>query len=61
MASFGALGRAFSTRDSRLFFSGSIVAWTGLWMQRIAVSWLAWELTGSAFWVGMVAFCVDLG
>jgi len=26
-------------------------------MQRIAVSWLAWELTGSAFWVGMVAFC----
>ncbi|NKC31577.1 MFS transporter [Roseomonas sp. BU-1] len=34
-----------------------MVAWTGLWMQRIAVSWLAWELTGSAFWVGMVAFC----
>ncbi len=25
-------------------------------MQRIAVSWLAWELTGSAFWVGVVAF-----
>ena len=34
-----------------------MVAWTGLWMQRIAVSWLAWELTGSAFWVGVVAFC----
>ena len=57
MASRNALARAFSTRDSRLFVSGSIVAWTGLWMQRIAVSWLAWELTGSAFWVGMVAFC----
>lgn len=57
MASFGALGRALSHRDSRIFFSGSMVAWTGLWMQRIAVSWLAWELTGSAFWVGMVAFC----
>ena len=26
-------------------------------MHRIAVSWLAWELTGSAFWVGVVAFC----
>jgi len=26
-------------------------------MHRIAVMWLAWELTGSAFWVGMVAFC----
>ncbi len=26
-------------------------------MHRVAVMWLAWELTGSAFWVGMVAFC----
>lgn len=26
-------------------------------MHRIAVMWLAWELTHSAFWVGMVAFC----
>jgi MFS family permease len=57
MASFGALGRALSHRDSRIFFTGSMVAWTGLWMQRIAVGWLAWELTGSAFWVGVVAFC----
>ncbi len=57
MASFGALPRALATRDSKLFFAGSMVAWTGLWMQRIAVSWLAWELTGSSFWVGMVAFC----
>ena len=57
MGSGSALLRALSHRDSRIFFSGSILAWTGLWMQRIAVSWLAWELTGSAFWVGMVAFC----
>jgi MFS family permease len=57
VATRGALSRALSHRDSRIFFGGSMVAWTGLWMQRIAVSWLAWELTGSAFWVGMVAFC----
>jgi predicted MFS family arabinose efflux permease len=57
VAQLGALGRALSHRDSRIFFAGSALAWTGLWMQRIAVSWLAWELTGSAFWVGMVAFC----
>lgn len=25
-------------------------------MQRVAVGWLAWDLTGSAFWVGMIAF-----
>ena len=33
------------------------MSWTGLWVHRIAVTWLAWEMTGSAFWVGMVAFC----
>lgn len=27
-----------------------------MWMQRVAVGWLAWDLSGSAFWVGMVAF-----
>lgn len=57
MPSLGGLGRALSHRNSRIFFGGSLVAWTGLWMHRIAVAWLAWELTGSAFWVGMVAFC----
>lgn len=25
-------------------------------MQRVAVGWLAWDLTGSAFWVAMIAF-----
>ena len=30
----------------------------GLWVHRIAVTWLAWEMTKSAFGVGMVAFCV---
>jgi MFS family permease len=39
-----------------VFFGGSLAAWTGLWMQRVAVGWLAWDLTGSAFWVAMVAF-----
>lgn len=52
-----ALRRALSYPDARLFFAASLTAWTGLWVQRIAVSWLAWEMTGSAFWVGMVAFC----
>lgn len=57
MASLGTLTRALSHRNARIFFSASLMAWTGLWMHRIAVSWLAWELTGSAFWVGVVAFC----
>lgn len=54
---FGPLARALSHRDARIFFGASLTAWTGLWMHRIAVMWLAWELTRSAFWVGVVAFC----
>ncbi|MBX9702051.1 MAG: MFS transporter [Acetobacteraceae bacterium] len=53
----GALGRALSHRDARIFFLASVVSWTGLWVHRIAVTWLAWEMTRSSFWVGMVAFC----
>lgn len=57
MASLSTLTRALSHRNAKIFFGASLTAWTGLWMHRIAVSWFAWELTGSAFWVGVVAFC----
>ena len=50
------LGRALSTRNARIFFGASLAAWTGLWMHRIGVAWLGWQLTGSAAWVGVVAF-----
>jgi predicted MFS family arabinose efflux permease len=56
VASLSTLSRALSHRDAKIFFGASLTAWTGLWMHRIAVSWYAWELTGNAFWVGMVAF-----
>lgn len=35
---------------------GHFAATTAFWMQRIAVGWVTWELTGSAFWLGAVAF-----
>ena len=57
MASFSAIGRVFSYRNARIFYSGSAVAWTGLWMQRVATDWLAWQLTHSPLWVGTIAFC----
>ena len=56
-AAFRALARALSHRDARIFFAASLISWTGLWVHRIAIAWLAWEMTKSAFWVGMVAFC----
>ncbi len=57
MASLSALGGVLAQRNARIFYSGSIVCWTGSWVQRIATDWMAWELTHSAFWVGIVAFC----
>lgn len=37
------------------FFLGNGLSMIGTWMQRIACSWLVWDWTHSAFWVGVVA------
>lgn len=50
------LRRAFANRDFARFTAGNAVSLVGMWGLRIAVGWLAWELTASAFWVGLVAF-----
>jgi len=39
-----------------IYSAGSSVSLVGMWMQRIAVGWLTWELTGSGLWLGIVAF-----
>ncbi|MCI5078263.1 MFS transporter [Oricola sp.] len=38
-----------------LFFAGNGLSLVGTWMQRIACSWLVWDWTGSAFWLGVLA------
>lgn len=38
-----------------LYLAGNTLSLTGTWMQRIACSWLVWDWTGSAFWVGVLA------
>ncbi|WP_340108845.1 MFS transporter [Pikeienuella sp. HZG-20] len=40
----------------RLFTAGNFFALQGMWAQRTIVAWLAWELSGSAGWVGLIAF-----
>ncbi|MSP04342.1 MAG: MFS transporter [Acetobacteraceae bacterium] len=57
MAGFSAIGRVLSYRNARIYFGASVLCWTGLWVQRIAVDWLAWELTHSPAWVGALVFC----
>lgn len=57
MASLAAVRGVFAQRNARIFYSGSIVCWTGSWVQRIATDWLAWQLTHSVMWVAVIAFC----
>jgi MFS family permease len=47
---------ALRHRNYRLFFTGQGLSLVGTWMQRIAVMWLVYRLTGSAFLLGFVGF-----
>lgn len=53
---FAALRSAFSNRNYAIYISCNGIALIGFWMQRLAVSWLTWEISRSEFWVGAVAF-----
>ncbi len=48
--------RALHYRNFQLFMSGQSISLIGTWMQRMAVSWLVYEMTHSAFMLGLVAF-----
>jgi MFS family permease len=51
---------AFRSRDFRIYFAGNALSLNGFWMQRVSVGWLAWDLTGSAAFVGLIAFLTYL-
>jgi MFS family permease len=48
--------RALRSRNYRLFVAGQSVSLVGTWMQQVAMSWLVYRLTGSAFLLGVVGF-----
>ena len=48
-------GGAFSDGQFRRFFLGVFFAVQAIWIQRVTLAWLAWEVTGSAAFVGLVA------
>lgn len=56
IADFSAVGRAFGNRNYAIYTAGSTITMVGLWVQRLGVGWLAWELTYSGFWLGAIAF-----
>jgi len=47
--------RAFAHRNYRIYGGGNAVSLNGIWMQRVAVGWLAWTLTHSGTWLGIVS------
>lgn len=53
---FSGMRRVFSNRNYAIYAAGNSVSLIGLWVQRLGVGWLAWELTRSGFWLGAVAF-----
>ena len=48
--------RAFKHRNFKLFFYGQSVSLLGTWIQKTAVVWLVYRLTGSALLLGVVTF-----
>src|SRR5581483_4268344 len=48
--------RAFRHRNYRLFFIGQGISVIGNWMTSVAISWLVYRLTDSAFLLGLVGF-----
>lgn len=52
--------RALKHRNYRLFFVGQAVSLVGTWMQQIGEVWLAYRLTHSAFYLGVVGFASQI-
>ena len=51
---WGALGH----REFLIYSIGNGLSSLGLWVQRLALGWLAWDLSHSEIWVGLIAFCL---
>lgn len=54
------LARAFRHRDYAIFITGHWVSNIGMWVQRVATGWLAWDLTHSGAWLGAIALAQAL-
>ena len=50
-----ALTAALRERNYRAFSIGNLLSHNGTWAQRTAVLWFTWEMTGSGFWLGLMA------
>ena len=51
---------AFTYRDFRVLWFGAFASTVGTWMQKVAQSWLVFELTKSSFYLGLDDFLGQL-
>ncbi len=52
--------QALKHRNFRLFFFGQSISLIGTWMQQVAMIWLVYRLSNSAFLLGAVGFCSQI-
>lgn len=48
--------KALKSQNFKLFFYGQSVSVIGTWMQKTAVSWMVYSITGSVFLLGLATF-----
>ena len=49
---------ALSNKPFTLYFLSNTIALLGLWIQKIGVGWLTWEITESTFWTSFVTLAL---
>ena len=49
---------AFSSRPFLYYFMSNTIALLGIWIQKIGVGWLTWEITESTFWTSFVTLAL---
>src|SRR2546423_2265088 len=54
-AGIGNVAPAFAHRNYRVYVSGNAIGLIGTWLQRVSVAWLAWTLTHSGTWLGIMS------
>lgn len=50
----GGIGDAFADRNFCIYTVGSVLSWLSFFVQAVAVSWTAWELTHSTTWLAII-------
>ncbi len=54
-AGFGGIAKAFESRNFRVYWIGNLTHTITVWVNRMAIGWLTWELTHSTTWLGIMA------